>query len=410
MAKSPSKRMPSLSVVDRVKRSRRSPDTASVAVVDAVVSSIRKRIGNDATAIVLGTATKSQLEGSVSGWVKTGIWALDWIIGNWRGIPLGRISVIWGDEGCGKSSLAQFLILRFQRKSGVTLYLDYDNALDNMQLSRSGVDLDRVVRADVVTLEEGYDAIRATIEGMYGPLTVARAGGKRKKGVDPKKNTDTKTTQSVTVQSDVPLLVVHDSVSAAGARELYEEDDAEAYHVGAEARIISQQNKKLRQWVRGKPAHVVLLAESRANIGAVGKFAPQSKMAGARSLRFAPSTILRVGNAGMIRKGERVVGHRMYIQVDRKARLGRPGRKAEIVISYSHKPGEGGPHVAKSNWLFLDEIVKIVRRKGEAGYTLQGLESQVGVFQKSAWPEIMQKHEKAILAVVKERLRDDDDD
>lgn len=408
MAKKPALAKAAVPSLRRKVVDKKTPKSVSVTLVDSVLSKIKQRIGNDAAAISLGTATKSQLEGSVSGWVKTGIWALDWIFGNWRGIPLGRITAIWGDEGCGKSSLSQYLIRRFQRKDGLALYLDYDNALDNDQLERGGIDLNRVIRADVVTLEEGYDAIKSGVEGMYGEIAVSRAGGKRKKKKGSADVEDASKTVSTTLKTDVPLLVVFDSVSAAGARELHEEEDAESYHVGAEARIISQQNKKLRQWIRGKPAHVILLAESRANIGAVGKFAPQSKMAGARSLRFAPSTILRVGNAGMIRKGDRVTGHRMYVQVDRKARLGRPGRKAEIVISYSHKPGEGGPNPAKSNWLFLDEVAKMVKRKGEAGYTLRGLEDTVGVFKRADWPEIMRKHEKTILAAVKDRLKDDD--
>lgn len=389
---------------------RRGNKTVAVTLVDSVLANIKNRIGNDAAAISLGRATKSELEGSVSGWIKTGIWALDWIFGNWRGIPLGRITAIWGDEGCGKSSLSQYIIGCFQQQGGLALYLDYDNALDTDQLERGGIDLERVIRADVVTLEEGYDAIKSGVEGVYGGMSVTRAGGKRKKKKKGAAASEESTPVLTGLKTTVPLLVVFDSVSAAGPRELHEEEDAETYHVGAEARVISQQNKKLRQWIRHKPAHVILLAESRANIGAVGKFAPQSKMAGARSLRFAPSTILRVGNAGAIRKGDRVIGHRMYVQVDRKARLGRPGRKAEIVISYSHKPGEGGPNPAKSNWLFLDETVKLLKRKGEAGYTIRGLEDVVGVFNKADWPVVMQKHRKAILGAVKARLKDDDDE
>lgn len=397
-------KVPALSKSPKEKRG------ASVSMVNAVLASVNKRLGNEAAAVSLGSVPKGQHGGSVSGWIKTGIWALDWIFGNWRGIPLGRITAMWGDEGCGKSSLSQYLIGRFQRKpGGMALYLDYDNALDDEQLERGGIDLDRVIQAEVVTLEEGYDAIKGGVEGMYGDMSVTRANGKKKKkGNKVKPDAEGKPVAEKGTRSDAPLLVVFDSVSAAGARELHEEEDAESYHIGAEARIISQQNKKLRQWIRGKPAHVILLAESRANIGAVGKFAPQSKMAGARSLRFAPSTILRVGNAGAIRKGDKIVGHRMYIQVDRKARLGRPGRKAEIVISYSHKPGEGGPNPAKSNLLFLDEVVKIVKKKGEAGITLKGLEDVVGTFKRSEWPEVMAKHEKAILAVVREKMRDDD--
>lgn len=388
-------------------RSRSKP--VAVSLVDSVLSNIKMRIGSDAAAISLGRASKSELEGTVTGWVKTGIWALDWIFGNWRGIPLGRITAIWGDEGCGKSSLSQFLIGCFQRLDGLALYLDYDNALDTEQLERGGIDLERVIRADVVTLEEGYDAIKSGVEGVYGVMHVTRAGGKRKKKKGAAESEDAKPLPGKT-NTTVPLLVVFDSVSAAGPRELHEEEDAETYHVGTEARIISQQNKKLRQWIRHKPAHVILLAESRANIGAVGKFAPQSKMAGARSLRFAPSTILRVGNAGAIRKGDRVIGHRMYVQVDRKARLGRPGRKAEIVISYSHKPGEGGPNPAKSNWLFLDETAKLLKRKGEAGYTIRGLEDVVGTFTKAEWPTVMVKHRKVIVGALKARLKDDDEE
>lgn len=396
---------------------RRSPKIAKVSVVTDMIKAINEKIGSS-VAVSLGSVSSDSKHGPVVGWVKTGIWALDWIIGDWRGIPLGRITVMWGDEGCGKSSVAQFFIKCFQRQSGVAQYVDSDNALDYEQLERGEVDLDRVVRTDVVTLEEGFDAIKGGIEGVYGKFNVSRGQAKKKKRQDipdqdgdaPTDDGNKKSTKEVAAVPAFPMLIVYDSVSASGPRELHEEDDAEEYHIGAEARIISAQTKKMRQWIRGKPVHVILLAESRANIGAVGRFAPQSKMAGAKALRFTPSTILRVGFAGVIRKGERVTGHRMYVSVDRKARLSKPGRKAEIVISYSRKPGVGGPNVAKSNLLFLDETAGLIKNRGKAGITISGLEDVVGVFKRAEWPGIMAKHGKAIRAAVKEALREPDGD
>lgn len=67
--------------------------------------------------------------------ISTGSWVLNKIIGdgthkgNPGGIPRGYITEIFGDEGCGKTTLALHLVKEAQRAGGRVIYADFEHSL-----------------------------------------------------------------------------------------------------------------------------------------------------------------------------------------------------------------------------------------------------------------------------------------
>jgi len=78
-------------------------------------------------------------------WISTGNYALNYLIsGDFnKGIPLGKVSVLAGESGAGKSYIASGNIIKNAQDQGIFVILvDSENALDEAWLKALGVDTD----------------------------------------------------------------------------------------------------------------------------------------------------------------------------------------------------------------------------------------------------------------------------
>jgi RecA/RadA recombinase len=78
-------------------------------------------------------------------WISTGNFALNYLIsGDFnRGIPLGKVSVLAGESGAGKSYIASGNIIKNAQAQGIyVILIDTENALDESWLKALGVDTD----------------------------------------------------------------------------------------------------------------------------------------------------------------------------------------------------------------------------------------------------------------------------
>ena len=80
-------------------------------------------------------------------WVSTGSPMLDLAISNRPngGLPVGRITEITGLEGSGKSLLAAHSIADTQKKGGLGVYIDTENAMNQEFLEAIGVDVKKML-------------------------------------------------------------------------------------------------------------------------------------------------------------------------------------------------------------------------------------------------------------------------
>ena len=78
-------------------------------------------------------------------WISTGNFALNYLIsGDFnKGIPLGKVSVLAGESGAGKSYIASGNIIKNAQDQGIfVILIDSENALDETWLQALGVDTD----------------------------------------------------------------------------------------------------------------------------------------------------------------------------------------------------------------------------------------------------------------------------
>ncbi|MFC1837430.1 ATPase domain-containing protein, partial [Thermodesulfobacteriota bacterium] len=73
--------------------------------------------------------------------IPTGALSLDIAVGV-GGIPVGRVTEIYGPESSGKTTLALHVIAEAQKRGGTAAFIDAEHALDIAYASRLGVDVD----------------------------------------------------------------------------------------------------------------------------------------------------------------------------------------------------------------------------------------------------------------------------
>ena len=104
----------------------------------------------------------------VSEWISTGSSMLDLAISNRPngGLPVGRITEITGLEASGKSLLAAHVLANTQKKGGLAVYIDTENAISREFLTAIGVNLKDMLYVPLDTIEDIFDAIDSIIESV----------------------------------------------------------------------------------------------------------------------------------------------------------------------------------------------------------------------------------------------------
>ena len=92
-------------------------------------------------------------------WISTGNYALNYLISGdfYKGIPLGKVTVLAGESGSGKSFVASGNVVRNAQKQGIFVVLiDSENALDEKWLQALGVDTseDKILRLSLSMVDD----------------------------------------------------------------------------------------------------------------------------------------------------------------------------------------------------------------------------------------------------------------
>lgn len=99
-------------------------------------------------------------------WVSTGSSKLDLAISNRPngGFPVGRIVELQGMEASGKSLIMAHTLANTQKKGGLAVYIDTENALSDEFLTAIGVDLKNMLYLPLETVEDIFEGIENIIE------------------------------------------------------------------------------------------------------------------------------------------------------------------------------------------------------------------------------------------------------
>jgi recombination protein RecA len=257
-------------------------------------------MGGEGTAQVLGSEAHAI---KIRGVISTQSRELDAAIGR-GGIPLGRLTIIHGKEGSGKTTLCLHLVAEAQRLGGVVLYIDKEYKLDPDYAAKIGVDNNRLIISQPSTLEQVYSIILATIEKA---TSYRERTGKR-----------------------IPILIILDSMNAAIAKARFE-GDAEDKHIAVEARVHSQMLPQVIPVLSKEDVSLVMISQYRSKIGVV--MGDKNEIAGGKAPRYMASLMLKVEYIGKEKDGDEAVGSKTRVTCV-KNQIAPPFKQAEFEIKW----------------------------------------------------------------------------
>lgn len=255
--------------------------------------------------------------------IPTGSIGLDMALGV-GGIPRGRIIEIFGPESSGKTTLSLHIVAEAQKKGGVCAYIDAEHAMDPDYSKKLGVNINDLLISQPDTGEQALDIVESLVR---------------------------------TGKVDV---VVVDSVAALTPKDEIE-GDMGAYHVGKQARLMSQALRKLTAIVSRSKTVVIFINQIRMQIGVM--FGNPETTPGGKALKFYTSVRLDIRKIAQIKKGEDVVGSRTRVKVV-KNKVAAPFKQTEFDIIYNEGISKEGEIMA------LGEKFKIIEKSGNSYFYL----------------------------------------
>lgn len=279
--------------------------------IEDTLRAIKTKFGEDSI-MKLGEKPRVDIDA-----IPTGSIGLDAALGV-GGMPRGRIVEIFGPESSGKTTLSLHVIAEAQKKGGICAFIDAEHAMDPEYAKRLGVKIDQLLISQPDTGEQALEIVESLV----------RSG-----------------------KMDV---IVVDSVAALTPKDEIE-GDMGAFHVGKQARLMSQALRKLTGIVAKSKTVVIFINQIRMQIGVM--FGNPETTPGGKALKFYTSVRLDIRRIAQIKKGEEVMGGRCRVKVV-KNKVAAPFRQTEFDLMYNEGISKEGEIIA------LGEKMGIVTKSG----------------------------------------------
>lgn len=257
------------------------------AALDAFLGQMNKERPNE----VLRLSDSSRLRVDV---VPTGAISLDVAIGA-GGFPRGKITELYGPEGCGKTTVALTVAANVQKAGGNVGFIDAEHGLNRQLCDNIGIDPARFV---VFQPDSGEQAIEM-VEQMI-----------RSRAFD---------------------MIIVDSVAAMTPKAEID-GEVDQQFMGLHARLMSKFMRRVAAITNENNVMLVLCNQIRKNLAAYGT---PDETTGGKAIKFYASLRIevRTSSSKKITRGNEVVGHTVTATV-KKNRLGPPHTTAEFDIVY----------------------------------------------------------------------------
>ena len=233
---------------------------------------------------------------------------LDLAISNrkYGGFPVGRVSEITGLEQSGKSLLAAHALLNTQKKGGLAVYIDTENAIATEYLSAIGLNLKDMLYIPLETVEDIFETIDVITDKV-------RSSDKNRL-----------------------VTIVVDSIAGASTKtEMAADFDKDGYAT-AKALIISKALRKITNLIGRERICLIITNQLRQKLNAPA-FSDPWTTPGGKSIPFHASVRIRLSSIGAIkakREGrDEVIGSRVKAKLV-KNRCGPPLRECEYEVYF----------------------------------------------------------------------------
>jgi recombination protein RecA len=223
-------------------------------------------------------------------------------------------------ESSGKTTLSLHIVGEAQKMGGVCAYIDAEHAMDPEYTKKLGVNINNLLISQPDNGEQALEIVESLVR---------------------------------TGKIDV---IVVDSVAALTPKDEIE-GDMGAYHVGKQARLMSQALRKLTAIVARSKTVVIFINQIRMQIGVM--FGNPETTPGGKALKFYTSVRIDIRKIAQIKKGEEVVGSRTRVKIV-KNKVAAPFKQTEFDIIYGEGISKEGEMMA------LGEKYKIIEKTGNS--------------------------------------------
>jgi recombination protein RecA len=231
-----------------------------------------------------------------------------------------------GLESSGKSLLSAQIMADTQKKGGVAVYIDTENAASPEFWESLGVDIKQMLYLQV-------DSVEAIFEKMEEIITVVRKSDK-----------------------DRILTIIVDSVAAASCTtELESEHGKDGYNT-TKAIVIGKAMRKITNMIGKQKVLTIFTNQLRQNMNAMA-FGDKYVVPGGKSIPYHCSVRVRLNNTGKLKQGDRIVGNGCKAVVQ-KNRMGPPHRSAEFDIYYDSGIAD------YASWIKVMKNSKLLKQAG----------------------------------------------
>lgn len=279
--------------------------------IDQTLNEIKTKFGEDSI-MKLGEKPKVDVDA-----IPTGSIGLDAALGV-GGLPRGRIIEVFGPESSGKTTLTLHVIAEAQKRAGICAFIDAEHAMDPEYAKRLGVKIDELLISQPDTGEQALEIVESLVRS--GKIDV----------------------------------VVIDSVAALTPKDEIE-GEMGAYHVGKQARLMSQALRKLTAIVAKSKTVVIFINQIRMQIGVM--FGNPETTPGGKALKFYTSVRIDIRRIAQIKKGDEVMGGRVRVKVV-KNKVAPPFKQTEFDLMYNEGISKEGEIIA------LGEKLGIISKTG----------------------------------------------
>ena len=293
----------------------------------------------------------------ISDWISTGSSMLDLAISNrpHGGLPVGKMVEFNGLEGTGKSLVSAHICAETQRKGGIAVVLDTENAAAPEFWKSLGVDLKNLLYVQTDTVEDIFE----NMEKMIG---IVRKSNK-----------------------DRILTIIVDSVAAASTKSELESDHGKDGYATGKSIIISKAMRKITTMIGRQKVLTVFTNQLRQNLNAMA-FGDKYVVSGGKALAYHCSVRVRLNNTGKLKKGEEIIGNECKAVVI-KNRMGPPQRQASFDIYFDSGIADYG------SWIKVLKEQNLIKQGG-AYYTYKKDDGTEWKFQSKDFVSTLQSDSK----------------
>lgn len=232
------------------------------------------------------------------------------------GIPLsGKTVVMYGGEGCGKTSFVLHLIAQAIKTGVDVIYLDTERSITKPRLVQFGVDLNEITYLNPLSMEECFEIIEDICREKEDKA------------------------------DDTPTLIVWDSIASTPTSA---EVERTAYdlEIGQQASVLTRNLRRIRNRVARVNVGLFLIQQARDN---QDRFGDTISMPGGHAIKHNCETIVRVS---AIKPDEN--GQGIKISTPKKNRLFKPFQST--VVRFLYIEGFTDENIIDSFCDFLKQI------------------------------------------------------